>query len=130
MPRYVDEDVIRNKPVSKEYRDNWDRVFGDPEPERFVEIKHFCKECDALVPDPENHRHDASTTEQTAACNGYYDDGIMPTACENREGCGRTGCPAADFGYTHTASSCTCPHQDADEPCHDLDCPVYRKRRI
>lgn len=33
-------------------------------------------------------------------CNGFYDDGVMPTRCQNREGCGRVGCPAADFGVT------------------------------
>jgi hypothetical protein len=29
----IDEDVIRNKPVSQAYRDNWDRIFGDKVPE-------------------------------------------------------------------------------------------------
>ncbi len=29
-----------------------------------------------------------------APCSGFYDDGVMPTPCTGREGCGRNGCPA------------------------------------
>lgn len=77
-----------DKQSLKNYRDNYDRIFGKKdecscphqdanEPDhdtacpaaapkdtdaiemRFVTITHFCKVCEALVPDPENHQHHA-----------------------------------------------------------------------
>jgi hypothetical protein len=34
MTRFVDDDPpIKTHPASKEYRDNWDRIFGEKEPE-------------------------------------------------------------------------------------------------
>lgn len=67
MPRIVDDDPpIKTGAASKEYRDNWDRIFGGK------------------------------------PCDGFYDDGVMSTRCQNREGCGRKGCPAEDFGVTRS----------------------------
>lgn len=113
MSRIVDDDPpIKTHAANQAYRDNWDRIFGEPEPERFVTVDHFCATCEALVADPDVHLAQGhallnTTTNEVLctradepACDGFYDDGVMPTRCQNREGCGRTGCPANDFGST------------------------------
>lgn len=54
-----------------------------------------------------NENYDRIFGEKTEPkkCTGYYDDGVMPTSCQNREGCGLKGCPAADFGNTYNNPS-------------------------
>lgn len=42
MPTIIDEDVIRQKAVSDEYRDGWERTFGDKNAES------ESKDCDAI----------------------------------------------------------------------------------
>lgn len=66
MTRIVDEDVIRQKPVSDAYRDGWERCFGDvdrneePKPlceakpgeETFIPLEIKCPSCGRMcVPD-------------------------------------------------------------------------------
>lgn len=81
---HIERDVkIRTKSPSKEYRDNWERIFGGENTE------------------------DPIDAPELRACTGFYDDGVMPTRCQNREGCGLAGCPAADFGNTFDNPSVT-----------------------
>lgn len=66
MTKIIDEDVIRQKPVSDAYRDGWERTFGDkeapPEPSKDgIECKlvlwmHYCKTCERFTNTPEDHR--------------------------------------------------------------------------
>ena len=57
--------MIRSKPSTDAYRDAWERVFADAEPEPRntdainVKIKTYlwkCETCQAYVSDPENHQ--------------------------------------------------------------------------
>lgn len=109
-----------DKQSLKNYADNYDRIFGEPEPCRkrpgTEDIAHT-DDCDGieckvklyanLIVPPE-----AQIGPLEKVCTGYYDDGIGPTACENREGCGLPGCPANDFGFTPNPSvdPGVCPH--------------------
>ena len=91
MSRIIDDDPpIKTGVASDAYRENWDRVFGE------------CSKCSGTgcVIDPDVDPTTVETDLEYESCNGYYDDGVMPTCCQNREGCGRVGCPAADFGVT------------------------------
>ncbi len=98
MSHFEDDDPpIKTHAASKEYRDNFDRIFGEKP-----------------TPFP--------------PCNGTYDDGIAAgnlTRCQNREGCGRPGCPALDFGISaerravERGEECsTCGAKDTG-PCDD-----------
>lgn len=56
MSHIVDDDPpIKTHAASQAYRDNWDRMFGQPEEPVVITIDHRCETCRALVPDPETH---------------------------------------------------------------------------
>lgn len=71
--RYLNEERFivhsNTKEAMKNYADNYDRIFRSEAPAeepmpssdgiemRIVTITHFCKVCDAFVPDPENHQY-------------------------------------------------------------------------
>lgn len=63
MARYVDDDPpIKTHPASQEYRDNWDRVFGEKLDEEIKDVAaslaepalvvpDFCEKCDRRIND-------------------------------------------------------------------------------
>lgn len=107
MTKYLTEErflvTSNTKESQRAYRDNYDRIFRSEKDTIEEAMRELTNECgcdgatirNATFPiDEEPH------DEQLRACDGHYDDGITETRCQNREGCGRTGCPAADFGVT------------------------------
>lgn len=62
------------------------------------------------------------------------DEDVIPRYCPFEDppalctrGCGMEPCERAVAGLPEAtpAHECTCPHQDANEPDHDAECPSY-----
>lgn len=110
--KYLNEERFivnsNDKEARRKYNENYDRIFGEKQEPKHVdegaiehgegdEIKMRLKMYTTQPVVNAVAQIDCSDKE---CCTGFYDDGVGPTACQNRDGCGLVGCPANDFGNT------------------------------